>query len=128
MLKASTDQESDEAFATMARLQIAGLVITPNPFFNSRPKKFATLTARYALPTIFQFHEFAAAGGLMSYGAKLADGWRLAGVYSGRILKGERPADLAVQQATKVELIINLKAAKALGVTVPLPLLGRATR
>ena len=95
-------------------------------FFISQSKQLAALTVRHAVPTIFQYREFAAAGGLMSYGGSLADSWRLAGVYTGRILKGESPADLPVQQSTRVELVINLKTAKALGLTVPLPLLGRA--
>jgi len=84
------------------------------------------LTIRHAVPAIFQFREFAAAGGLMSYGSRLTDAYHIVGVYAGRILNGEKPADLPVQQATKVELIINMKTAKALGLTVPLPLLGRA--
>ena len=84
------------------------------------------MTIRHAVPAIFQFREFAAAGGLMSYGSRLTDAYHIVGVYAGRILNGEKPADLPVQQATKVELIINMKTAKALGLTVPLPLLGRA--
>ena len=84
------------------------------------------MTIRHAVPAIFQFREFAAAGGLMSYGSRLTDAYHIVGVYAGRILNGEKPADLPVQQATKVELIINMKTAKALGLAVPLPLLGRA--
>ncbi len=101
-------------------------MIGTDPFFNSRSEQLAALALRHAVPAISQYHEFAAAGGLMSYGADIADSYRLAGVYTGRILKGEKPADLPVQQVTKVEMIINLKTAKTLGITVPLPLLGRA--
>jgi putative ABC transport system substrate-binding protein len=94
--------------------------------FNSRSEQLATLAIRHALPAIYQFREFVSAGGLMSYGTTIVDTYRPLGVYTGRILKGEKPAELPVQQATKVELIINLKTAKALGITVPLPLSGRA--
>jgi putative ABC transport system substrate-binding protein len=101
-------------------------VIGGDGFFISRSEQLAALAVRHAVPTIFQYREFAAAGGVMSYGSNTADNYRLVGVYTGRILKGEKPADLPVQQSTKVELIINLKTAKALGLTVPLTLLGRA--
>jgi putative ABC transport system substrate-binding protein len=101
-------------------------VIGNDTFFNSQSQQLAALALRHAVPTIYQFREFAAAGGLMSYGTSLADSYRLAGVYTGRILKGEKPADLPVQQATRVELIINMKTAKALGLTFPITLLGRA--
>jgi putative ABC transport system substrate-binding protein len=93
---------------------------------NSHSRQLAALASHHALPTIYNGREFAAAGGLMSYGGSVADSYRLAGAYVGRILKGDKPADLPVQQSTKVELIINLKTAKTLGLTVPLPLLGRA--
>jgi putative ABC transport system substrate-binding protein len=101
-------------------------MIGADPFFTSRLEQLAALGLRHALPTAYQFREFAAAGGLVSYGTSLTDTFRLAGIYTGRILNGEKPADLPVQQSTKVELILNLKTARALGVTVPLPLLGRA--
>jgi len=94
--------------------------------FTSRLEQLAALTVRHAVPTVYQFREFTAAGGLMSYGGSLTDTFRAAGVYTGRILKGDKPADLPVQQTTKVELFLNLKTAKALGLTVPIPLLGRA--
>jgi putative ABC transport system substrate-binding protein len=101
-------------------------VIGPDNFFNTRSQQLATLALRYRVPAIFNDQPFAAAGGLMSYGASITDQYRLTGLYAGRILKGEKPADLPVQQATKVELVINLKTAKALGLTFPLSLLARA--
>jgi putative ABC transport system substrate-binding protein len=110
----------------LVHLHAGGLVIGGEPFFNSRSEQLGELTMRRAVPTVYQLRTFAAAGGLASYGANLAEGFRLVGVYTGRILKGERPADMPVQQATKVELIVNLKTAKALGINVPLPLSGRA--
>jgi putative ABC transport system substrate-binding protein len=126
VLHASTDRDFDTVFASMTQLHAGGLVIGGEPFFNSRSEQLGALTSRHAVPAIYQLREFAAAGGLMSYGGSLTDAYRLVGVYTGRILKGEKPADLPVQRATKVELIINLKTAKALGLGVPLPLLGRA--
>jgi putative ABC transport system substrate-binding protein len=116
----------DSVFTTLLRLQAGGLVIAGGAFSTARSEQLAALTLRYAVPAIFQFREFTAAGGLMSYGGSNLDAYRLAGVYTGRILKGERPSDLPVQQTTKLELIINLKTARALGLTVPLPLLARA--
>ena len=101
-------------------------MIHPDAFLLSRSEQLAALAVRHAVPTIFQDRAFVAAGGLMSYGGSTADSYRLAGVYTGRILKGGKPADLSVQQVTKFELIINLKAAKALGLTLPITLLGRA--
>jgi len=126
VLHASTDRDFDTVFAELARLRAGGLVIGGDPFFNSRSEQLGALTIRHAVPAVFQFRAFAAAGGLMSYGASLADAYHQAGVYAGRILNGEKPADLPVQQAAKVELIINLKTATALGLTIPLPLIGRA--
>jgi putative ABC transport system substrate-binding protein len=126
ILHASSEGDFDPIFATLVQLRAGGLVIGADAFFNSRSRRLAALTVRHAIPAIFQFREFAAAGGLMSYGGSSTDPYRLTGVYTGRILKGEKPADLPVQQSTKAELIINLKTAKALGLTVPLPLLGRA--
>src|SRR6266508_4162718 len=126
VLQASSERDFDAAFASLARLRAGALAISNDGLFNSRREQLAALTVRHAVPAIFQFREFAAAGGLMSYGGSLTDPYRQVGVYSGRILKGDKPADLPVQQATKVELFINMKTAKALGLTVPLPLLGRA--
>jgi putative ABC transport system substrate-binding protein len=126
ILNASTDAELDAAFTSLARLQAGGLVIGGEPFFNSRVKQIAALSIRYGAPTVYQLPEFTAAGGLASYGGSLPDAFRLAGVYTGRILKGEKPADMPVQQATKVELVINLKTAKTLGIDVPPALLARA--
>jgi ABC-type uncharacterized transport system substrate-binding protein len=101
-------------------------VIDNDPFFNSWSEQLGALAVRHRMPAIYEFRPFVEAGGLMSYGGSITGLYRLLGVYTGRILKGERPADLPVQQATKVELIINLKTAKALGVTFPLPIIGRA--
>jgi putative tryptophan/tyrosine transport system substrate-binding protein len=126
VLHASTDSELDAAFATLVQLRAGGLVINSDAFFVGRSERLAALALRHAVPTIFQYREFAAAGGLMSYGGNIADAIRLAGVYTGRILNGEQPAHLPVQQATKVELFLNLKTAKALSLTFPISLLGRA--
>ena len=126
VLHASTEAELDDAFTTFLQMRAGALIIGGDVFFNSRAELLAALAIRHGVPAIFQGHTFAAAGGLMSYSASLDDSYRLAGVYTGRILKGEKPADLPVQQSTKVELVINLRTAKALGITFPLSLLGRA--
>jgi len=126
ILNASTDRDFDTVFATLIQLQLGALVIGADPFFSSRLEQLAALTVRHAVPTVYQTREFTAAGGLMSYGASFTDAFRAAGVYTGRILKGDKPADLPVQQLVKVELIINRKTAKALGLTVPPALLARA--
>jgi putative ABC transport system substrate-binding protein len=128
ILNASSEQDFENAFATLAQLRAGGLVISNTGLFNTRADQLGALALRHAVPTIFQSRDFAAAGGLMSYGetSALTISSHLAGSYVGRILKGEQPGDLPVQQATRVELIINMKAAKALGLTIPLPLLGRA--
>jgi putative ABC transport system substrate-binding protein len=125
VLHASTERDFDTVFKTVARLRAGAMVVVSDAFFTARTEQLAALTVRHAVPAIYQY-DFAAAGGLMSYGSDFTDSFRLAGIYTGRILKGEKPADLPVQQSAKVELIINLKTAKALGLTVPLPLLGRA--
>jgi ABC-type uncharacterized transport system substrate-binding protein len=126
VLHATTEREFEPAFADLMRLRAGGLVIGTDGFLVSSSEQLAALTLRHAVPAIFQYRAFVEAGGLMSYGGSVTDSYRLSGIYSGRILKGEKPGDLPVQQATKVELILNLKTAKALGLTVPLPLLGRA--
>jgi putative ABC transport system substrate-binding protein len=123
---ASTERDFDAAFASLSQGQVPGLVIGTDGFLVSQSEQLAALTVRHSLPTIFQYRAFVTAGGLMSYGGSVTDSYRLSGVYTGRILKGEKPADLPVQQATKVELIINLKTAKTLGITFPITLLGRA--
>jgi putative tryptophan/tyrosine transport system substrate-binding protein len=126
VLNASTERDFDTVFAKLIQLRAAGLVIGNDPFFTSQSEQFAALTVRHAVPAIYHNREFAVAGGLMSYGAAITDAYRLAGNYTGRVLKGDKPADLPVQQVTKVEMVINMKTAKALGITVPLPLIGRA--
>ena len=126
VLHASSERDFDTVFASLVQLRAGGLVIGTDALFNSRSEELAALTIRHAIPAIYQFREFVSAGGLMSYGTTVVDTYRPLGLYTGRVLKGEKPAELPVQQATKVELIINMKAAKALGLTVPLSLLGRA--
>jgi putative ABC transport system substrate-binding protein len=126
VLNASTERDFDRVFAKLIQLRAGGLVIGGGGFFGSRSEQLAALTVRHAVPAIYFGREFAVAGGLLSYGADIPDAYRLAGIYIGRVLKGERPADLPVQQATKVELIINLKTAKALAIAVPNTLIGRA--
>jgi putative ABC transport system substrate-binding protein len=119
VLNASTDRDLDTIFASLPRMQLGGLVIEADAFFTNRSEQLAALTLRHAIPAIYQFREFAAAGSLMSYGGSITASHRAVGVYVGRILEGERPGDLPVQQTTtKVELIINLKIAKALGLTI----------
>ena len=125
-LKASTDREIDTAFVSLVQAGTGALLIGNDFLFNSRIEQLIALAARYAIPTMYPLHEFVVAGGLISYGTSLREKYRWAGLYTGRILKGEKPANLPVQQITKLELMINLKTAKTLGLTVPLPLLGRA--
>jgi putative ABC transport system substrate-binding protein len=126
VLNASTERDLDAVFAKLVELRVAGLVIGADAFFTSHSERLAALANGHAIPAIYSRRGFATAGGLLTYGSDITESYRLAGIYTGRVLKGDKPADLPVQQATKVELIINLKAAKALGINVPLPILGRA--
>jgi putative ABC transport system substrate-binding protein len=126
VLNASNEGDFDAVFARLRQLRAGGLVIGGDVFFTGRSEQLAALTLRHAVPSIYQPRAFVAAGGLMTYGAIATEAYRQVGVYTGRILKGEKPTDLPVQQATKVELIINLKTAQTLGLTFPLSLLGRA--
>jgi putative tryptophan/tyrosine transport system substrate-binding protein len=126
VLHASTEDDLKSVFARVLQLSVGGIVIGSDVFFNSRSTELAALTVRHAIPAAYQYREFVAAGGLMSYGGSREESYRRAGAYTGRVLKGEKPADLPVQQSTKVELFINLRTAKALGIRVPLSLIGRA--
>jgi putative ABC transport system substrate-binding protein len=126
IVNASMERDFDSVFANLIHLRAGGLVIGGDALFNSRIEQIAALTVQQAVPAVYQWREFAAAGGLLSYGSQVTDAYRVAGVYTGRVLRGDKPADLPVQQATKVELFINLKTAKALGLDVPPTLLARA--
>jgi putative ABC transport system substrate-binding protein len=126
IVRASIEPDFDAVFAHLDHLRAGALLIGPDPFFTSRLQQLAALSIRHSMPAIYSNREFPVAGGLMNYGISITDVYRLVGVYTGRILKGEKPADLPVQQVTKVELIINLKTAKALGLDVPPTLLARA--
>jgi len=126
IVNARDPNEFEAAFATLVRDGAGGLVVSGASFFSGRPEQLVALAGRYRVPTIYGRHELAVAGGLMSYGTDLPEVYRQVGVYAGRVLKGGKPAELPVQQATKMRLAINLKAARALGLTFPLPLLGRA--
>jgi putative ABC transport system substrate-binding protein len=119
IVKASSDGEIDTAFSDLVRLQAAALVVGTGEFFNARAEQLAAAAARYRVPAIYQYRLFVPAGGLISYGSSLADAYRLAGVYTGRVLKGEKPADMPVARPTKFELVINLKTAHALGLSIP---------
>jgi putative tryptophan/tyrosine transport system substrate-binding protein len=126
ILQASADRDFDPVFETVVRLRAGGIIISGDPYFNSRSELLASPALRHAVPAVYQFREFAAAGGLLSYGSSLREAYRLAGGYTGRILKGDRPIDLPVQQSAKAELIVNLRTAKAFGIEVPQALLARA--
>ena len=126
VLNASTEADFDSVFANFIHLRAGGLVIGGDVLFNSRIKQLAALAIQHAVPAAYQWREFVAAGGLLSYGSEITDAYRVAGVYTGRVLKGDKLAELPVQQATKVELFINLKTAKALGIEMPASVLARA--
>jgi len=126
VLNASSERDFEGIFAKLTELRAGALVIGGEALFSSHSEQLAVLAARHGVAAVYKGREFAAAGGLMSYGSDIADAYRLAGNYTGRVLKGDKPADLPVQEATKIELIINLKTAKSLGITIPLPLQGRA--
>jgi len=126
VVNASTEDELGSVFARLMEQQVRALIVASDSYFDNHAKRIAELATRYALPVISPRREFAKAGGLIGYGTDVPDAYRVTGTYVGRILKGEKPSDLPVQQSTKVELVINLKTAKALGINIPLPLLGRA--
>jgi putative ABC transport system substrate-binding protein len=126
VVKARRDADIDAAFATIVQQKVDGLVVIGDPFLISQREQLVALTALHAIPAIYPLRDYAVAGGLMSYGSSLSAAYDQVGVYVGRILKGDKPANLPVQQSTKVELVLNLKTAKALGLSVPLSLLGRA--
>jgi putative ABC transport system substrate-binding protein len=126
VVRAQNDDDIEAAFAELHATKVGALVIGTDPLFTSRAEKLGELSLRSGLPAIYQYREFTAAGGVMSYGGNIMDSYYRAGLYAGRILKGEKPSDLPVQLSTKVELFLNLKSARQLGLSVPLPLIGRA--
>jgi putative ABC transport system substrate-binding protein len=123
IIPAATEQDLEPAFASMVQLKVGALLVGADPFYNAKRDQIVSLAARHRIPAIYEQRSFVAAGGLMSYGTNLADAYRQAGVYTGRILKGEKPGDMPVVQATKFELVLNLKTAKALSLNIPSGLL-----
>ncbi len=126
VLKAGSESEINSAFASLVQLHVDALVVAADPFLSSRREQLVALASRHAVPSSYAWREFAASGGLISYGPSLTSAFRLVGTYAGKVLKGAKPADLPVQQPTTFELVINLKTAEALGLTVPQSLLQRA--
>jgi putative ABC transport system substrate-binding protein len=124
--KVGNESDYEKAFAALSQRRTGGVVVSADPVFVARPDKLVSVITRHSIPAVYPYREFVTAGGLMSYGPKLSDAMRQAGTYTGRVLKGAKPADLPVQEFTDIELVINLKVAKGLGLTVPIPLLSRA--
>ena len=126
VVRAESDRDFEQAFAAIVQQRAGALLVMADPYFNNRREQIVALAARHAIPAIYEWRQFAELGGLMSYGSSLVDTQRQMGIYTGKILQGEKPADLPVMQSSKIELVLNLKTAKAQGITFPITLLGRA--